>query len=66
MNIRNLKQNATVLDRNQMKSLTGGICASMVSRVLDKLDDGKPNEQAQANLIRAMIKEGSIDVDSSC
>ncbi len=66
MNIRNLKQNATVLDRNQMKSLTGGICASMVSKVMYKLRHGSKNDDRQADVIQGMLEDGTLQPDMNC
>ncbi len=66
MNIRSLKQKATVLDRNQMKSLTGGICASMVSKVMYKLRHGSENDDKQADVIEGMLNDGTLKPDMSC
>ncbi len=74
MNIRSLKQNATVLDRNQMKSLTGGdwgkdgaICASTVSKVMYNLrHTGNSNDSAQADAIEGMLNDGTLQPDMDC
>ncbi len=70
MNIRNLKQNATVLDRNEMKSLTGGqypICASKVEEVMIYLrGTGDENDNRQADVIQGMLESGELPVDPDC
>ncbi len=66
MNIRNLQQKGTVLDRNQMKSLTGGMCASTFRSIMIYLRHGDKNQEAQADVIQGMVDDGTIVLDYDC
>ena len=65
--IAELKKSATVLNRNELKSLTGGaMCWSEMRKVIDHLTEGDENSQAQAKVIIEGATNGSIQYDASC
>lgn len=58
--ISELKKKVSVLNREEMKNLVGGICASMVSAVMIHLREGDANDNAQADVIQGMLESGSL------